>query len=108
MQTDVAIDGQYITGTLKYLDTGAIPAVWGPGYFMALQFDDIPEDAIVKVGMSPSASGMPLIELDEDKNGVFKVTDKNTQTFKVMTVRGADRKTDTYYLSTLVFEDTDA
>lgn len=108
MQTDVTIDGQYIKGTLKYLDTGAIPAVWGPGYFMCLQFDDIPEDAIVKVGMSPSANGMPLIELDEDKNGVFKVTDKNTQTFKVMTVRGSDTKMDTYYLSTLVLEDTDA
>lgn len=75
---------------------------------MALQFDDIPDGATVKVGMSPSASGMGLIELDDDKNGVFKVSDKNNQTFKVMTVRGNDTRTDTYYLGTLVLEDTGA
>ena len=38
----------------------------------------------VKVGIVPSSTGMPLQTLDNDKNAVFKVTDKNTQKIKIV------------------------
>ena len=77
---------------------------WGEGYFLGLDFSDIPEDAVVKVGLVPS-QGNGFVALDEDHNGVFKITDKNAQVFKVITTKGDQRVTDTYYLSTLTLED---
>lgn len=38
----------------------------------------------VKVGIVPSSTGMPLQTLDNDKNAVFKVSDKNTQKIKIV------------------------
>lgn len=81
MQTDVAVSDGAITGTLKYLSTGAIPQVWGPGNFMALKFSNA-EASKIRVGMDPSVSS-GFVELDEDMNGVFKVTDKDSQKFVV-------------------------
>lgn len=104
MQTDLVVNGQYIEGTLHKLTDGAIAGWWGEGYFMALNFDDIPEDATVMVGFIPSM-GSGFATLDEDHNGVFKVTDKNSQIFKVITKKGDERIEDTYYLGSLVFED---
>lgn len=95
IQSDVTVADGAITGTLKYLPTGnAITNVWGAGNFMALQFDDIPEGVTsVKVGMNPS-QGSGLVELinDPDKNGVFKVTDKDAQEF-VVVMSGAKGQT---------------
>ena len=61
------MSGNKITGTLKYLDSGAIPAVWGEGYFIALQLsaDDWDDYTSVMVGMEPSvSSGMVEILTD--------------------------------------------
>lgn len=88
IQTGLTIDnaGGTITGTLKYLSEGAIPAVWGAGYFMALDFTLAsgiePEDVLV--GLYPSVSS-GLLPLDDDLAGVFKVTNKDVQTFAVRT-----------------------
>lgn len=51
---------------------------------MALKFA-LPEGVApesVKVGLAPS-QGSGLVQLDEDLNGVFKVTDKSEQKFVV-------------------------
>ena len=101
------MSGGKITGTLKYLDSGAIVDVWGAGNFMALKFSDVDEAATsVKVGMDPSQSS-GLVELlgDPDMNGVFKVTDKDTQVFKVVTTDGTHTKTQTFDLSDLTVEE---
>lgn len=73
---------------------------------MALKFTNIPESATsVKVGMDPSqGSGLVEIINDPDKNGVFKVTDKNTQKFKVVVTDGEDTYEHTYSLKDLVME----
>lgn len=87
----MSVANNKVTGTLKYLDSGAIVDTWGAGNFMVLKFSDIDPDATsVKVGMEPS-QGSGLVELlgDPDMNGVFKVTDKDTQKFVVLsTVNG--------------------
>lgn len=71
-----------ITGTLHYLDSGQLVLDWGAGNFLALKFtNNKPEEVkTIKVGLDPS-QGSGLVPLDEDMNGVFKITDKDTQKF---------------------------
>ena len=106
MQTDLSVASDAITGTLKYLTEGSLPDVWGEGYFMALKFTEIPSAATsVKVGLYPSqSSGLVEIINDPDKNGAFKVTDKDTQVFKTVTSDGTNSVTKTYSLSGLTLE----
>ena len=84
MQTGISISNYKITGTLKYLSSGQLVTDWGAGNFLALKFSgdatSTPED--VKVGLEPSVSS-GLVPLDSDKNGVFKITDKDRQYFVV-------------------------
>ena len=103
IQSRVKVQGDTITGTLKYLDTGAIPDVWGAGNFLALKFTDIPETATsCKVGLDPSeGSGLVEIINDPDRNGVFKVTNKNTQNFKIVTTDGEKTTTQIFDLQQL-------
>lgn len=106
MQSDVVVSDDAITGTLKYLDTGALVNRWGEGNFIALKFTDIPDTATsVKVGLDPSY-GDGLVEIidDPDKNGAFKITDKDAQVFKVVTTDGTNTITKSYDLSGLVLE----
>ena len=90
MQSDITISGSTITGTLKHLSgENANTQVWGEGNFICLKFPDADiENTTVRVGLEPS-QGSGLVELDPDKNGVFKITDKLRQKFCVeMTVNG--------------------
>lgn len=98
---DIEIAGGKITGTLKYLAEGQLVTDWGAGYFMALKFSDIdPRIKTVKVGLTPSESS-GLVALDDDLNGVFKVTDKDEQKFTVQITDGRDTQTTYYDLSDL-------
>lgn len=83
MQTSVSVANGAITGTLKKLTTGSLVDVWGEGYFIALKFTKNNEKATsIKVGLRPSVSS-GLVELDADMDGVFKITDKDSQVFVV-------------------------
>lgn len=103
MQTDLSVGDGAITGTLKYLSEGQLVTDWGAGNFMALKFSDIDSDATsVKVGLEPSA-GSGLVEIidDPDKNGVFKISDKDTQKFVVVSSDGVYKLKQTFDLSGL-------
>jgi len=103
MQTGLVVGDDEITGTLNYLSTGQLVTDWGAGYFMALKFSDFYPDATsCLVGMNPSqGSGLVDILPDPDKNGVFKVTDKDTQVFEFIITDGIDTITKTFDLSGL-------
>jgi hypothetical protein len=107
MQSDVAVSGNNITGTLTKLTSGQLVTDWGEGYFLALKFDDFSEGLTyedVKVGLSPS-QGSGLVTLDADQNGVFKITDKDVQKFVVRQEKeGIGRRTDYYDLSGLTLD----
>ena len=105
MQSDITISGSAITGTLKYLDgDNAITQVWGAGNFICLKFPDADiENSTVKVGLEPSA-GSGLVELDPDKNGVFKITDKLSQKFVVQITKDGETVVQRYDLSGLTCE----
>lgn len=101
MQSDIAIANGKITGTLKYLDEGQLVTDWGAGNFMALKFT-VPDSATsCKVGLDPSVSS-GMVELDEDKDGVFKVTDNETQKFVIITTDGTHTLRQEFDLSELV------
>lgn len=104
---DVTVTDGKIAGTLKYIDEGSLADTWGAGNFVALKFTDLDADAVsVKVGLDPS-QGSGLVEIidDPDKNGAFKVTNKNTQKFKVVQETEDGRTlTQTFDLSELVLE----
>ena len=90
MQTGVTVAEGAITGTLHYLSSGQLVSDWGAGNFLALKFTDIDATATsVKVGLDPSrGSGLVEIIDDPDKNGVFKISDKDEQKFVVVTSDG--------------------
>lgn len=103
---DVTVSNGKISGTLKKLTTGPIAGYWGAGNFVALKFADVDSRATsVKVGLYPS-EGSGLVELlgDPDMNGVFKVTNKNTQVFRVVITDGYTSKTTDYKLNDLTLE----
>ena len=107
IQTGVVVKGNKITGTLKYLDEGAIAGYWGAGNFLALKFaDPDPKATSIKVGLDPS-QGSGLVELlgDPDFNCVAKITDKDTQVFKIVTTDGTKTTTQTFDLSGLICEE---
>lgn len=95
-------DGAFV-GNLKYLDSGSLVDTYGAGNFICLKFTDVPESATsVKVGLEPS-EGTGLVELlgDADMNGAFKVTNRFTQNFKIVTTDGTNTTTQIYDLSRL-------
>ena len=107
IQSDVDVTGEAITGTLHYIDEGALATDWGAGNFLVLKFsaEDWNDYTSVKVGLTPSeGSGLVEVINDPDKNGVFKITDKATQKFTVVATDGEYTRTTYYDLSGLTVE----
>ena len=99
--------GTKITGTLKLFDGWASGPLAGEGYFMALTCDDIPETATaVKVGLVPSQD-TGMVELDSDKDAVFKISDKRRQQLRVDVIAGGKTTSTAYDLSGLTLTDAE-
>lgn len=110
-EADVAVSGNVITGTLKFVEGGLSPAgpLSGDGYFLALKLTNIDSDATsCKVGLVPSeGTGMVEIIADPDKNLVAKITDKNTQVFTVVqSDNKGNKKTQRFYLGGLTLAES--
>ena len=98
---------------MKFIEGGiAAGTLSGDGYFLGLKFSNFAEGltyANVKVGLVPSATGMALQTLDNDKNAVFKISDKDTQKVKIVQSDSAGHKNIQYLdLSGLTLESTGA
>lgn len=108
IQNDVHVGEGVITGTLYKLDDpdASLVETWGEGYFVALKFTNIDSRATsVRVGLDPSqSSGLVEIIDDPDKNGVFKITNKDTQVFEIISSDGSNSVTTTYDLTGLVLD----
>lgn len=103
---DVAIADGAITGTLKYIDSGSLADFWGPGYFLALKFTVSDLATSVKVGLNPSvSSGLVEIIDDPDKNGAFKISNKELQKVIVITTDGETIFKEYFDLSGLTLEE---
>ena len=88
LQENIVVENGAITGTLKYVNSGALKQDWGAGNFIALAFSN-PDSTATKhrVGVKPSA-GSGLGELDSDMDAVVKITDKIKQNFVVESTDG--------------------
>lgn len=107
VQSNVEIDGNAITGTLKYVDSGSLASSWGPGNFLAVDLSDNDFTGLtsVKIGMQPSmGSGLVELKDDPDKAGVFKVTDKYNQKLVIVQTNGTDTTTQKFNLAGLTLE----
>lgn len=85
--TDVKVENGKVTGTIKYFDTpGEIVDYWGPGYFFAFKISNEDSNTTkTMVGLDPSEGSGPVdIHGDADMNGIAKITDKDTQEFRVV------------------------
>ena len=106
-QADVAVSDGKITGTLTFIEGGLASSgpLAGDGYFLALKWGNPPANTTsLKVGLVPSASGMDLVEClsDTDRNGVFKISDKDNQVFVIEYTKGGQVQRRAYDLSGLV------
>lgn len=87
MQTSIAVANGAITGTLKWLSSGQLVTDWGAGNFIALEFEETDTDvSAVLVGLE-NTLGAGMQKLDEDMDGVFKITNKTTQKLVVCEVK---------------------
>ena len=96
--TDISVQGNTITGTLKYVASGQLVTDWGVNHFIALKFTDPNAASDIKVGLKN------LVSLDEDKNAVLAV-EANTQTIKVQSTVDGVIRTQVFDLSGLTLEE---
>lgn len=105
--SDVAVANGAITGTVKWLSgSNAITNLWGEGNFLALKWGNIdPKATSLKVGLEPSA-GTGMVECldDPDHNGIFKISNKNIQQFKLVVSNGEHGGVQKYDLSGLTLQ----
>ena len=104
LQTSVSVSDGKITGTLKKL-TGSNPItdVWGEGNFLALDFGSNPSGVSqTYVKLDPSAGSGQFVPLDADRDGIFKITDKDAQKLVVKMTGSKGEQTQIYDLSELV------
>ena len=103
MQSGITVTGNEITGTLTKLTSGQLVTDWGEGYFLGMEFSDF-EDGLtyedVQVGLVPTR-GSGYVTLDSDQNGVFKISDKDTQKLVVIQNDGGKRYVQMFDLSGL-------
>lgn len=110
MQTSITVTGNKITGTLKFIEGGLAPSgpLAGDGYFLALKWSNLDTHTTsLKVGLEPSASGMAPVECfsDPDRNGVFKITNKDEQELVIIQSDGLHKNAQYFDLSGLTLED---
>lgn len=111
LQTDITIADGEVEGSLKYISGGLDPSGTGPlagsGYFLALKWSNLDEATTsLKVGLTPS-EGTGLVECfaDSDRNGVFKITDKDKQFVTIVqTDASGNENWQNFGLSKLVLE----
>ena len=96
--TDIAVTGNVISGTLKYVAEGALVTGWNSHHFMALKFTD-PNDADdIKVGIKG------LVSLDPDMIAVIAV-ESNEQVLRVQSTKGSIVRTQKFSLSGLTLSE---
>lgn len=93
LQSNIDIANEEITGTLSYF-TDSESELDVPGYFIALHVET--DATTVQAGIDDD-----LETLNSNRNGVWKITDKTTQVFKVVAEKNGIQESRTYDLSNL-------
>lgn len=105
LQTNIAVSGTEITGTLKYVTDytgfhGSNP-VEQEGNYLALHATAEPSGATITVELIGGTSGKGPVKLDPDGIIVLRITNKTSQKVKVTATKDKTVKTITYGLTGL-------
>ena len=105
LQSDVVVSDDEVTGTLKYVD-GYVDFSSNvseqSGNYLALKIEAEPAEAETVVELVGGTKGP--VTLDEDRNIVLLIKNKDTQSIKVTTTHNRESVTKTYGLSGLTLE----
>lgn len=112
LQSDVSVIGNAINGSLNFIEGGLADSgpLAGDGYFLALKWaNPVAGVTSLKVGLDPSI-GTGLVEAinDSDRNGVFKITDKDNQRLILIQSDGVNTTKQVFSLKNLVLADIGA
>ena len=101
----MSVSNGAILGTLKHNEGWESGPLAGEGNFLAIKFNssDWSQYTSVKVGLHPSIeTGLVEIINDPDKDGVFKISNKDEQNLMIVVSDGTITSTVSYDLSGLV------
>lgn len=103
LQTNVVVDGTAISGTLKYIDdySSAYGAGENSGNYLVLKIES-DEDTVITAEIINGAHGP--VTLDDDGILISRITDKDSQTIKVVASKDGASTTKTYTLSGLTLQ----
>ena len=111
LQTGVSISNNSASGTLNYVsdyEGFSSDTELQSGNYIALHWSD-PDASItsLKVGVVPSSIGAELVECinDTDRNGVFRITNKNSQVIRLVQSDGENAHTQDISLTGLTLEE---
>lgn len=107
IQSDLAVSGGKITGTLKYYDdpTKALVQDWGEGYFIAVGFSSFSSGLTYEdcqVGLAPT-EGSGLVTLDQDMDAVMHITSPDQKIMAVQTDANGHKKATFWSLDGITF-----
>ena len=105
LQANVSVNGDEITGTLKYVTgyTGfSSNESEQSGNYLALKIETVPDDVETTVELVGGTKGP--VTLDEDMNIVLLIKNKDTQSIKVVSTDGDETVTKTFGLTGLTLE----
>ena len=105
LQANVFVNGDEITGTLKHVTgyTGfSSNESEQSGNYLALKIETVPDDVVTTVELVGGTKGP--VTLDEDKNIVLLIKNKDTQSVKVVSTDGGETVTKTFGLTGLTLE----
>lgn len=109
LQSNVVIEGDEIVGTLNYVTgyTGFSSVTSDQeGNYLALKVSTIPENGVtVTVELTGGAKGP--VTLDDDRNIVLRISNKDAQRVKVVATKGKQTLTKTYGLTGLALADSE-
>lgn len=105
MQDDIAIVGDEITGTLKYIAdySSAFSGDEASGNYIALHFTCDVEDAVLTVEVVNGFHGP--VTLDESRINIFRIADKDTQKIKVTATKDGESYSRIYGLTGLTLNE---
>lgn len=108
LQSDVVINGFAVTGTLHYLTDYtdfSSKLEEQSGNYLALRFDANPQDSKIMIEFIGAVSTTEPFELPiGDRDCVFRISNKDTQSIKMVVIKGEDTQTKTLSLSGLTLE----
>lgn len=108
MQTGISVDGNAISGTLHkvtdYTDFSSKPEDQS-GNYLAIEIADSPKADKITAELINGTSDKGPVPLDEDRIFIAKISNKDTQSIKIVATKNCETSEKTYTLTGLTLEE---